>query len=564
MATTIEATLGPAPLVGRRRTAAFAVVALAFVMDLLDGTIVNIAIPSIRADLGASYADVQWLSAGYALAFAVLLITGGRLGDIAGYKRLFLIGVAGFTVASLLSGLAWAIPVLVVARLLQGMTAALMAPQVISLMQVMYPPEERAGVGGIFGALGGLAATLGPILGGLLIQWNIAGLDWRPIFLINVPVGIFAFVAGVRMLPNARSPHPLRLDLVGTVLIVLALGLLVFPLIQGRELDWPAWVFVMMATSVPVFALFWWLQLQESRRGGSPLVLPELFRTRTFLLGLVINSTFQMALLGFLFTLTLLLQIGLGYSVLAAAVTGIPTAIGISISIAALAPKLVPVIGRYTLTVGVVTMAVGIGLVLWPLRAFGLGTNGWVLAPGLLLVGLGMGLVMGLMFVVTLKDVDATHAGSASGTLSAANQLGGAVGITLVGLVLFGTLSAGAGPAFDQHSAPVRSAVVAAGAPEARADAAVQAVRSCYVARVSAKDPSAQPAECAAVQAASGPGSGAIGSTVATASKRATADDFEQAYAWTMALSGVLLAICLVLGLLLPRRIEFAPAAVSA
>ncbi|HEY0373536.1 MAG TPA: MFS transporter, partial [Amnibacterium sp.] len=425
MATTIEAAGGPAPLLGRRRTAAFAVVALAFVMDLLDGTIVNIAIPSIRADLGASYADVQWLSAGYALAFAVLLITGGRLGDIAGYKRLFLIGVAGFTVASLLSGLAWAIPVLVAARLLQGMTAALMAPQVISLMQVMYPPEERAGVGGLFGALGGLAATLGPIIGGLLIQWNIAGLDWRPIFLINVPVGIFAFVAGVRVLPDARSPHPLRLDLVGTALIVVALGLLVFPLIQGRDLDWPAWGFVMMAASVPVFVLFWRLQLAKARNGGSPLVMPALFRTRTFLVGLLINSTFQMALLGFLFTLTLLLQIGLGYSVLAAALTGIPTAIGISVSIAVLAPKLVPVLGRNTLTAGIAVMAAGIGLVLWPLRAFGLGTNGWVLAPGLLVVGLGMGLVMGLMFVVTLKDVDATHAGSASGTLSAANQLGG-------------------------------------------------------------------------------------------------------------------------------------------
>jgi EmrB/QacA subfamily drug resistance transporter len=557
MATTIEAAGGPAPLLGRRRTAAFAVVALAFVMDLLDGTIVNIAIPSIRADLGASYADVQWLSAGYALAFAVLLITGGRLGDIAGYKRLFLIGVAGFTVASLLSGLAWAIPVLVAARLLQGMTAALMAPQVISLMQVMYPPEERAGVGGLFGALGGLAATLGPIIGGLLIQWNIAGLDWRPIFLINVPVGIFAFVAGVRVLPDARSPHPLRLDLVGTALIVVALGLLVFPLIQGRDLDWPAWGFVMMAASVPVFVLFWRLQLAKARNGGSPLVMPALFRTRTFLVGLLINSTFQMALLGFLFTLTLLLQIGLGYSVLAAALTGIPTAIGISVSIAVLAPKLVPVLGRNTLTAGIAVMAAGIGLVLWPLRAFGLGTNGWVLAPGLLVVGLGMGLVMGLMFVVTLKDVDATHAGSASGTLSAANQLGGAVGIALIGLVLFGTLSAGAGAAFDQHSAPIRAAVGATGAADTQADAAVTAVRTCFVARISAKDPSAEPAACSQVQAGSGQASGAVGRSVANTAKLATADDFEQAFAWTMALSGVLLVVCLVLAPLLPRRIEF-------
>jgi MFS family permease len=164
----------------QQRTIALIIVALAFVMDLLDTTIVNIAIPSIQANLGASYATIQWLIAGYSLSFAVLLITGGRMGDVFGYKKLFIIGVSGFTLASLLSGLAWNSEVLIAARLIQGTMAALMVPQVMSLMQVMFKPQERAGVMGLFGALAGVAASLGPVIGGVLIHFNIAGLDWRP------------------------------------------------------------------------------------------------------------------------------------------------------------------------------------------------------------------------------------------------------------------------------------------------------------------------------------------------------------------------------------------------
>src|ERR671932_1880152 len=167
-----------------------------------------------------------------------------------------------------------------------------MAPQAISLMQVMYKPHERAAVMGLFGALGGLAASLGPIVGGLLIQWNVAGLDWRPIFLMNVPIGVFAVVAGIRYLPEGRSTHPLRLDLLGTVLVVVALGLLVFPLIQGRDLDWPLWVFGMMAASIPVFAAFWLWQLRKQRIDGSPLVIPSLLRVGTFRVGVAINVVF--------------------------------------------------------------------------------------------------------------------------------------------------------------------------------------------------------------------------------------------------------------------------------
>jgi EmrB/QacA subfamily drug resistance transporter len=556
---TLESTTVPGPGVavttGRRRTLALVIVALAFVMDLLDNTIVNIAIPSIQRDLGATYSAIQWLSAGYALAFAVLLITGGRLGDVVGYKRLFLVGVVGFTLASLLSGLAWSTEILIAARLLQGVTAALMAPQVISLMQVMYKPNERAAVMGLFGALGGLAASLGPIIGGLLIEWNIAGLDWRPIFLMNVPIGVFAVLAGIRYLPEGRSPHPLRLDVLGTVLVVVALGLLVFPLIQGRELDWPAWAFGMMAASLPLFAVFWLWQLRKQRRDGSPLVIPALFRIHSFRVGLLVNIVFQMLLLAFFLTFTLVLQIGLGYDVLPAALTGIPTAVGISVSIGVLAPKIVPRLGRYTLTVGAALMAVGLAAVLWVLAAVREDTNGWELAPGLLVVGLGMGLVMGLFFSVTLKDVDPAHAGSASGTMSALSQVGGAIGIALVGVIFFGGVTAGAGPAFDGVAKEVRTQLVGAGVPAAAAGDVVRDVRACYVDRASAKDGSVVPASCRALQQASGAG-GASGALAAPI-RKATADDFIGAFTAATVYSLALLVVAVLLGLLLPRRIEF-------
>ncbi len=541
---------------GRQRTIALVVVSLGFVMDLLDNTIVNVAVPSIRADLGASYSAIQWLSAGYALAFAVLLITGGRLGDVVGYKPLFLIGVTGFTLASLGSGLAPSIEVLVVARLVQGATAALMAPQVMSLMQVMYRSAERAAVMGIFGALAGISASLGPVIGGLLIEWNIAGLDWRPIFLINVPVGVVAIVAGIRYLPRGKSPHPLHLDVFGTVLIVVALGLLVFPLIQGRELDWPAWVFAMMVASLPVFGVFWWWQRRKMRVDGSPLVIPGLFAIRTFAVGLLLNVVFEMTMLGFFFTFTLVLQIGLGFDVLKAALTGIPVAVGIAVTIGAIAPKLVPRIGRNAIALGALAMGAGLAADLLVLHAGGRDVNAWLLAPGTLVLGAGMGLIMGLVFSATLKDVDPAHAGSASGTLSAVQQVGGAIGIALIGVIFFGAVAGDAGPSFDTVAKDVRSSIIATGAPEQAADKAVAELRTCFVDRVGAKDPSVEPASCRQVQAASG-GNRAVGAEISSAVATATGTDFTAAFGATVGYVGILLALLIGGAFLLPRKLDF-------
>lgn len=544
----------------RQRTVALVIVALAFVIDLLDNTIVNIAIPAIQTDLGASYSSIQWLTAGYALSFAVLLITGGRLGDVVGYKKLFMFGVAGFTVASLLSGLAWSTEVLIGSRLLQGAMAALMVPQVMSLMQVMYPPKERGIVLGLFGALGGLAASLGPIIGGLLIESNIAGLDWRPIFLINLPIGLFAFFAAIKFLPGGKSPHPLKLDVFGTILIIIALGLLLFPLIQGRELDWPAWVFVTMAASLPVFAFFWLWQIRKDKKDGSPLVIPNLFSVRTFRIGVIINIIFEMIMLGFFFTFTLLLQIGLGYDVLKAALTGLPTAVGITFSIAFLAQKLTKRIGRYTMTLGTIVMSTGLVTLVGTLWLYGQDTQPWAFIPGLFLTGTGLGLVMGLVFSVTLQDVDTKNAGSASGTLNAVQQLGGAIGIALVGVVFFGQLTANAAPSFDTVAPSIRAELSAEMVPNTTQDMIVKNIKACYVDRSSQKDTSATPASCQKLQSqttTSNPRATTLANVINDATKTAASNNFQNAFGATVIYALSLIVVTFVLSFLLPKNIQF-------
>jgi EmrB/QacA subfamily drug resistance transporter len=313
-----------------RRWLALAVVLGAVAIDLIDTTIVNVAIPSIQEDLGASAAAIEWIVAGYTLAFAVLLITGGRFGDAFGRKRLFLVGVAGFTAASAIAGLAQTPEALIGARIGQGVLAALMVPQVLSMIQVMFPPEERPKAYGLYGAFAGIATISGPLLGGLLVQADIFGLDWRPIFLINVPLGIATLVAAAKLVPESRAERAQGFDFAGVGLVTGALMLLLYPLVQGRELDWPAWTFVSMAASVPVFGLFAWHQRQRGRSGGSPLVPLGLFRQRAFVGGALAGLVFFSGVASFFLVLTITLQSGLGFSPLHTALTTLPWSVGIA------------------------------------------------------------------------------------------------------------------------------------------------------------------------------------------------------------------------------------------
>jgi EmrB/QacA subfamily drug resistance transporter len=544
----------------KQRTIALVIVSLAFVMDLLDTTIVNIAIPSIQQNLNASFASIQWLTAGYALSFAILLITGGRLGDVVGYKKLFTSGITGFILASLLCGLAGNTELLIAGRLLQGAAAAMMVPQVMALMQIMYKPKERAAVMGLFGALGGLSASLGPIIGGFLIHWNIAGLDWRPIFLINVPIGLIALIGGLRFLPGGKSPHPLKLDIVGTLLVMVALSLLIFPLIQGRELGWPIWTFIMMVASIPIFIVFWLWQVRKDRIDKSPLVIPSLFKTKTYTTGIFANIIFQLLMIGFFFTFTLLLQIGLGFEVIKAALTGIPVAIGIGISIGVMAPKLTPLLGRYTMTLGTVIIAAGLIITALIFNNHGVDTNPWMIAPSLLLIGVGMGLVMGLVFSVTLKDVDSKHAGSASGTLNAAQQIGGAIGVAMVGVIFFGQLSHHATTSFEQAEPGIRSQLVSAGLPVAAQNQIITSVRTCYVDRTEEKDNTIVPESCKKLEASSSqanPALSGLANTISASTKKATTNNFVSGFTTTVIYLLGLTATTFAISFLFPRKIEY-------
>ncbi|WP_329384312.1 MFS transporter [Streptomyces sp. NBC_01351] len=442
--TTAPATTNGSPTNGspadRRRWLALAIVMTATFMDLVDVTIVNIAIPSMREHLGASTSAIQWITAGYALAFAAGLITGGRLGDIYGRKRVFLIGIAGFTVASLLCGIAANPGMLVASRLFQGGMAAMMVPQVLAIIHVTFPPHERGKVFGMFGAIVGLGAVSGPMLGALLSEWNLFGLEWRPIFLINLPVGIAAVILGRMFISESKAPKALRLDLVGVVLATLALVMLIFPLTQGRENGWPLWGFVCMIAAPFVFAAFITYEKYKIKKDGSPLVELSLFKVKSFAGGIAVQLTFGIATGIFFLVWTLYMQMGLGWSALRAGSTGIPFSIAVSAAAGISVGKLVPRFGRKVLQAGALIMAAGLLLYIWESEHYGMEIAPWQMAAPLVLMGIGMGLIVAPLNDTTLSEVPREHAGSASGLINTTGQTGNALGLALTSVVFFGMI----------------------------------------------------------------------------------------------------------------------------
>ncbi|MER5929554.1 MFS transporter [Streptomyces sp. NPDC002054] len=409
-------------------------------MDLVDVTIVNIAIPAMRSDLGASTSAIQWITAGYALAFAAGLITGGRLGDIYGRKRLFLIGIAGFTAASLLCGIAANPGMLVASRLLQGSMAALMVPQVLAIIHVTFPEHERGKVFGMFGAIVGLGAVSGPMLGALLTEWNLFGLEWRPIFLINLPVGIAGVILGRKFIVESKAPKALRLDLVGVVLATLAMVMLIYPLTQGRENDWPLWGFLCMGAVPLVAAAFIGYEKYKTARDGSPLVELSLFKVKSFAAGIAVQVTFGIATGIFFLVWTLMMQMGLGWSALRSGLTGIPFSLAVSVSAGMSVQKLVPRFGRKVLQAGALIMAGALVLYIWESQHYGMEITSWQMAAPLILLGLGMGLIVAPLTDMVLSEVPREHAGSASGLINTTQQMGNALGLGLTSVVYFGLI----------------------------------------------------------------------------------------------------------------------------
>jgi EmrB/QacA subfamily drug resistance transporter len=442
-ARTGSASTDPAPGSGtpdRRRWFALAIVMTAAFMDLVDVTIVNIAIPAIQRDEGASFSHIQWITAGYALAFAAGLITGGRLGDIHGRKRVFLIGIAGFTVASALCGLAVNPDMLVASRILQGATAALMVPQVLSIVHATFPAHERGKVFGLFGAVVGLGAVSGPLLGALLTQWNLFGLEWRPIFLINLPVGVLGLVLGRKFITESKAPQALKLDLVGVALVTGGLLMLLYPLTHGRELGWPMWGYASMVGAFAVFAALVAYERRKARQDGSPLVELSLFRVKSFAAGIAVQTVFGIGLGIFFLVWTLYMQIGLGWSPLRAGLTGVPFSIAVSVAASVSVQLLVPRFGRKVLQAGALTMAAGVLLYIWEADHFGADVTAWQMALPLVFMGIGMGLIVAPLTDAILSEVPRQHAGSASGLINTVQQMGNALGLGLVSVVFFGVI----------------------------------------------------------------------------------------------------------------------------
>jgi MFS family permease len=268
-----------------RRGLAMLVLIFASFMDLLDATIVQVALPTIQKSLHASAANLQWILSGYMLAFAILLITGGRLGDIFGRQRIFLTGIGGFTLASVLACVAPTGDWLVVDRVLQGGFAALKVPQVLATLQALYRPKERAALLGMIGGVTGLAAVVGPILGRILVSTDAFGVGWRSIFVINVPIGVLVFIAALAWVPNSRSAHSLRIDLVGVLLSATGIFMVIYPIVEGRALGWPTWVWVLLAGGLAVLGSFVVQQIHRQRKDGSALLPMSLFTNRGFSFG---------------------------------------------------------------------------------------------------------------------------------------------------------------------------------------------------------------------------------------------------------------------------------------
>jgi len=450
------ATEGAVPPVDPRRWAALAVAFVGTFMALLDVFIVLVAAPAIQRGLHANTGEIQFVLAGYQLTYAVTLVTGGRLGDLHGRKRLFMWGLAFFTATSALCGLAPTAPALIGARLLQGIGAALLFPQVFSLIQVLLPAqEERRRAFGIMGAVIGLATIAGQLAGGLLIRANLLGLGWRPVFLVNVPIGLVALVAAARLIPESRAAPARRLDLGGVALLTLALGLLMIPLVEGRAAGWPAWVWACLALAAAALVSFLAYERRLGRRDGAPLVDLGLFAERPFVVGIALVLVYYSALNSFFLVLSLTLQDGLGLSALGAGLVYAPQAVSFF-----LAARLSQRLGRALLVLGAAIAALGFGWTVAVAVAEGGRLTAAAIAPTLIVQGIGEGLFQTPLLNAVLARVRVEHVGTASGMLSTVQQVGGALGVALIGIIFFGALGAGGGAPADRYAHALATAVV--------------------------------------------------------------------------------------------------------
>jgi EmrB/QacA subfamily drug resistance transporter len=417
-------------------------------MITLDFFIVNVAIPTTQAELHASAGEVQWIVAGYALAIAAGVITAGRLGDLYGRRRMYAIGLGLFTVASLACGVAGTAGELVTARVLQGIAAAILTPQVLAIIATAFTGRALVRAFTAYGLTLGVAAVFGQLIGGSLIAADVLGSGWRACFLINLPIGIVALVLVPRVIPRTVSTGTARLDLAGMGLVTAALVATVLPLIQGQAQGWPLWTYGSFALAAALFAAFIAYQRWLARRGGAPLIDLSIFASRGFSIGMATQFTFWIGQASFFLTLALFLQEGRGLSALHSGL--VFTAIGAGYLVTSTSAGWIAArVGRQTVAVGTGIMAVGLAGMLIAVREMGAtGSVNWLI-PGLIVDGLGMGMALSPLAATALSFVPTRHAGAGSGVLSTGMQVGGAVGVALIGVVFYRAIGHGIPAAFQ-------------------------------------------------------------------------------------------------------------------
>lgn len=430
-------------MTGKAAGVALLVILFASFMDLLDATIVTVAAPAISAGLQSSEAQLQWMLAGYVLALAAGLITGGRIGDDYGRRRVFLTSLAVFAMASAACALATTPEMLIGTRVLQGLAAGLMVPQVFGIIRSSFDPAGMAKAFGAYGAVQGIAAVAGPLLGGLLVDADLFGLGWRTIFWVNVPLAAIALVLGRRVLPESANKSHTPLDVVGAVMSAVAVLLVLLPLVQGRDWGWPWWGFAVMAAGVVLLFGFGVYERSVAGRGGQPVLDPGLLRIGSFRAGLLASLFFFGAIGAFFLTLSIYLQSGTGRSAWQTGLVILPYAIG-SMLTSGLGVALAARAGRALLVTGSLTLAASQAL-LWFIVRHGDSPGYWMIALSMFIGGLGLGLAAPILVNVVLAGVPGKDAGAAGGVLSTVNQLGGAAGIAILGTVFFGKLNAAAG-----------------------------------------------------------------------------------------------------------------------
>ncbi len=469
--------ISPAPgVVARARASrwtALPVVLAGTFMVVLDFFIVNVALPSIQSGLHTTSGALEWVVAGYGLTAAVLLITGGRLGDRFGRRRMFAFGLALFTLSSAACGVAASPGMLVAARLVQGIAGALLMPNVLSIIGIVYSGADRARALAAYGMVMGLAAVSGQLIGGLLIGADPAGLGWRSCFLINLPIGLLALAATGRTVPESRAPEAGRVDAVGTGLVTLGLTAIVLPLVEGRAHGWPLWTWISLGLSPIILGGFAVQQRRLARRGGAPLLSPALFAAPGFAAGLVAQLVFWCGQASFFVILSLYLQQGRGLSALDSGL--VFTILAVSYLAASMrAPQLTERYGRRVLAIGALVLAAGHAALLAAVLIVGVGGSVAILVPGLLLVGAGMGLGITPLATLIMAGMKPEHAGATSGVMATAQNVGNSIGVAVIGVVFFGALDRGFAHAFELSVGVLAVTLIAVAALTRRLPAAVR------------------------------------------------------------------------------------------